>query len=436
MNLMKRGKLWSFAGGFVLLAGALPLHAADLLSVYDRALQNDPQIREADATRLAQREARPQAVGPMLPQISASAGRTRNQNDINGSEWNSSGTWSLSLRQSIFSWANIVALRTSSDQVAQAEANFLVQQQSLAQRVAQLYFAVLQAQDNLRAQEAARDALSKQLDQAEQRFEVGLIPVTDVQEARAARDTSAAQVISAKRSLASAEEQLRAVIAERPVALNEPGADMPLLSPDPASEDAWVKQSLDQNASLMASRLAAEIARDNVDSAFSGHLPSVDLSASQSHSTVTDNSKSISLQLSVPLFSGGTTSSRVRQSQYQWIAAKERLERTSRDTERQARDAYQAVNSDIARVNALRVALESSRTALASTELGAEVGTRTTIDVLNSRQQLIQAETNYSAAKYSYLNNLIALRLAAGDLDRRTLEEVNRLLTVAPTPAP
>jgi outer membrane protein len=125
----------------------------------------------------------------------------------------------------------------------------------------------------------------------------------------------------------------------------------------------------------------------------------------------------------------------VRQSQYQWIAAKERLERTSRDTERQARDAYQAVNSDIARVSALRVALESSRTALASTELGAEVGTRTTIDVLNSRQQLIQAETNYSAAKYSYLNNLIALRLAAGNLDRRTLEEVNRLLSVAPTPA-
>lgn len=427
---MKRGKLWSFAGGIVALAGALPLHAADLLSVYDRALQNDPQIREADATRLAQRESRPQAVGSLLPQVSASAGRTRNQSDLNGSEWNSSGTWSLSLRQSIFSWESIVALRTSSDQVAQAEANFVVQQQSLAQRVAQQYFAVLQAQDNVRAQEAARDALSKQLDQAEQRFEVGLIPVTDVQEARAARDTSAAQVISAKRSLASAEEQLRATIGERPVALNEPAADMPLLTPDPASEDAWVKLSMDQNASLMASRLAADIARDSVDSSYGGHLPSVDLSASRSHSTVTDNSKSISLQLSLPLFSGGIASSRVRQSQYQWIAAKERLERTSRDTERQARDAYQAVNSEIARVSALRVALESSRTALASTELGAEVGTRTTIDVLNSRQQLIQAETNYSAAKYSYLNNLIALRLAAGSLDRGTLEEINRLLTV------
>ncbi len=120
----------------------------------------------------------------------------------------------------------------------------------------------------------------------------------------------------------------------------------------------------------------------------------------------------------------------MRESQYRWIAAKERLERTSRATERNARDAYLGVNSEIARVQALKQALESSRTALAATEAGYEVGTRTTVDVLNSRRLLIQAQTTYSAAKYSYLNNMIQLRLAAGDLDRSTIEQVNKMLTV------
>ncbi len=134
----------------------------------------------------------------------------------------------------------------------------------------------------------------------------------------------------------------------------------------------------------------------------------------------------------MPLYSGGATESRVRQSQYQWIAAKERLERTSRTTERNARDAFLGVNSEIARVKALKQALESSRTALAATEAGYEVGTRTAVDVLTSRRLLIQAETNYSSAKYAYLNNMIQLRLASGDLDRGTIEEINRLLTVTP----
>jgi len=216
---------------------------------------------------------------------------------------------------------------------------------------------------------------------------------------------------------------------------------------------------MDQNATLISSRLAADIARDAVHSAFGGHLPTVDLVAGRTYSdadgrrrqlnTVTQteqvtnsasetDGKSISLQFTLPIFSGGATQSRVRQSQHLWIAAKERLERTSRNTERTARDAFLGVNSEIARVQALKQALESSRTALAATEAGYEVGTRTAVDVLTSRRLLIQAQTNYSAAKYSYLNNLIQLRLAAGDLDRGTIEEVNRWLTVtpaAPTPA-
>ncbi|HTQ37094.1 MAG TPA: TolC family outer membrane protein [Steroidobacteraceae bacterium] len=444
---MKRATSWPVAS--VLLAASLHAHGADLLSVYDQALQNDPQIRAADATRLAQRESRPQALGALLPQISGSAGITRDQNDSSlastlptaDNGWTTTRNWGLSLRQNVFSWQNWVALRSADHQVAQAEADYLAQQQSLAQRVAQQYFAVLEAQDNLRAQQAARDAYASQADEAQQRFDVGLIAITDVQEAKAARDNAAAQVIAAQRALSSAGQQLRATIGREPAALNEPGEDMPLKSPDPADIEAWVKTSLEQNAALISSRLAADIARDAVRSSEGGHMPTLDLVAGDTHSDVKNDfsystsGKSIGLQLSVPIFSGGVTQSRVRQNQYLWIAAKDRLEGTSRDTERQARDAYLGVTSDIVRVQALRQALESSQTALDATQAGVNVGTRTEIDLLNSRQQLVLAQTNYSAAKYSYLNDLIALRLAAGNLDRGTLEEINRLLTVT-TPPP
>jgi outer membrane protein len=455
--------IWSGLAGVATLLAA-PAHGADLLSVYDQALVNDPQIREAEATRRAVQESKPQALGALLPQINGSAGRSRSwsdgtgfnelqlgtsppvRSDNSGNGINNNDQWGLTIRQSVFSWANWVNLRMASHEVAQSEADYLTALQSLAQRVAQQYFTVLQAQDTVEANEAARDAVALQLQQAERRFEVGLIAITDVQETRAERDNAAAAVIAAKRALASAEEQLRATIGEIPGGLNKPGDDMPLQAPNPTSEDDWVRTAMEQNSALISSRLAADIARDQVRATFGGHLPSIDLVAGRTYSdadgrristsNTTTNSasesygKSLALQVTVPLFSGGVTQSRVRESQYRWIAAKERLERTSRTTERNARDAYLGVNSEIARVQALKQALESSRTALSATEAGYEVGTRTTVDVLNSRRLLIQAQTTYSAAKYSYLNNMIQLRLAAGDLDRSTIEQVNRMLTV------
>ncbi len=443
--------------------------ADDLIQVYEQALTNDPQIREADATRRASREARPQALAALLPQASGTASRTRDWSSgtgfsqfvfgnnppqtspSGGNSVNNTDTWRLQIRQNLFSYANWTTLRAASHVVAQAESDYIVAQQGLAQRVSQQYFSTLSAQDVVEAREAARDAIARQLEQAERRFEVGLIAITDVQEARAARDLAAADVIEAKRALASSQEQLRATIGIKPDVLNKPADTMPLVTPEPASEDDWVRVSMDQNAALTSSRLAADIARDAVRTTFGGHLPTVDLVAGRSYTdsdgmrvlpdglTQTNSAsegygKSLSLQFSVPLFSGGATQSRVRQSQYQWIAAKERLERTSRSTEQQARDAYLGVVSEISRVQALRQALESSQTALRATEAGYEVGTRTAVDVLQAQRNLVQARTSYAQSRYAYINNLIQLRLAAGDLDRSVLEEINRWLTVeAPT---
>ena len=233
---------------------------------------------------------------------------------------------------------------------------------------------------------------------------------------------------------------------------------MPLSSPEPASEDKWVEASLDQNVTLLSSRLAADVARESVRIAFGGHLPTFDLVASKSRTTTNAdeqipsfdgqpasspftldsavNDRQYTLQITIPIFSGGLTQSRVRQSQYQWIAAKEQVVQTSRATERQARDAYLGVISGIARVRALRQALESSETALKATEAGYEVGTRTAVDVLNSRRTLVQAQTDYSGSRYDYIVSVVQLRLAAGNLSRNDVLEINKWLAVAAPTVP
>lgn len=470
-------------GTIAVLLFAQAAAAEDLLAIYQRALIADPQIREADATRLAIRESKPQAIATLLPQVSGIAGYDKNKFEGTSDQaqiigegpqagtitiLSTSGTrepetesWSLELRQSLFRWENWVALRRADKSVAQAEADYAAAEQDLILRVSTTYFDVLAARDTLEAQQANLQAVSRQLDQAEKRFEVGLIAITDVQESRAARDNAAAAVIAAKRQLATAEELLREVTGEKYSTLDKPGDDLPLKNPQPAIEDDWVKVAMEQNLALISSRLAADIARDDVRSAFGGHLPTIDLTASYGNQKTTtdqtfppfppnfpderaialDNDNDATLfgvQLTLPIFSGGGTRSRVRQQEYQWQAARQRLERTSRQTERQARDAFLGVTSEISRVNALKQALESSRTALQATEAGYEVGTRTTVDVLEARRNLVQAFTNLSRSKYDYLLNVIRLRQAAGTLDGTALEEINGWLdqTVTTVPAP
>jgi len=453
----------------VLLAFSGSAPAKDLVGVFEDAVHNDPVIRQADANRLAAREARPQALAAVLPQLNGTAGVTGEHNagetPIFGTNPNgtplvisapatldtSTRTWGVNLRQNLFSWANWMTLKEAGREVAQAEATYQAAEQQLILRVAQAYFNVLSAEDGLEANQASLEAISRQLDQANKRFEVGLIAITDVQEAKAARDTAAAAVIAAKRTLATSEDQLQEITGEKYPQLAKPGTDMPLKSPEPADQSRWVNISLEQNLSLISSRLGAEIARDNVRVAVGGHLPTLDLVAGRSFQRqgVNENfagerlgydsyfnDRQIGVQLTVPIFSGGFTQSKVRQTQYLWIAAKEAVVQSSRATERQARDAYLGVISGIARVQALRQALESSRTALKATEAGYEVGTRTAVDVLNSRKTLVQAQTDYSGSRYDYILSVLQLRLAAGNLDRAQLTDINNWLTVAAPTSP
>src|SRR6188768_3409416 len=461
-------------------------YSEDLLTIFDQAVVNDPTVREAEFNRKATREARPQAWAAYLPQI---GGRwTKSESDTNRTSvepvlvptdpanpttspliiqrvgQNGAGSpettqWQLQLTQSIFNWGQLVQLKQAGRVALQADADYGVAQQDLAIRVATRYFDVLAALDNVQAQQASLDAISRQLEQADKRFEVGLIAITDVQEARAARDTAAADLIAAKRQYATSQELLREITDMQYASLSVPRGTMPLAVPEPADPQKWVEASMEQNLSLASSRLGAEIARDDVRTAFGGHLPTVDLVVGKSHNESadikdfpavpgvfdggsvpsgrdTDIDKSIELQVQVPIWSSGGTHSRVKQESYRWQAAKQRVERVSRETERTARDAYLGVMSEISRVEALKQALESSRTALKATEAGYDVGTRTAIDVLASRNTLVQAYTNYSRSRYDYMLNVLRLKQAACLLDRKALEDVNSWLEAAAPGAP
>ena len=439
----------------------------DLVGVFEDAVTSDPVIRQADANRLAAREARPQAWAAVLPQLNATAALTGDHNsgtqpffgtNPNGTPFvvaapatvdTTTRQWGVNLRQNVFSWSNWVALKAAAKEVAQAEATYQAAEQQLILRVSQAYFNVLAAEAGLEANQTSLEAISRQLDQANKRFEVGLIAITDVEDAKAARDTAAAAVIAAKRTLATSEDQLQEITGQKYDRLAKPGTDMPLRSPEPADQGRWVDISLQQNLSLISSRLSADIARDNVRAAFGGHLPTLDVVAGRSYQNqgVNEsfagqpfgydtyfNERQLGLQFTLPLFSGGATQSKVRQTQYQWIAAKEAVVQSSRATERQARDAYLGVISGIARVQALRQAVESNHTAVRATEAGYDVGTRTSVDVLNARRLLVQAETDYANSRYDYIVSVLQLRLAAGNLDRAQLTEINNWLTVpAPT---
>jgi outer membrane protein len=433
--------------------------AASLLEVYQQALQSDPLIHEADARRLATLEALPQARGSLFPQLNAGgswstgsrSGRSAFQDQgviaVAATESdNETFGWGAELRQTLFRWDQIVVLKQANKRVAKAEIDFEAAQQDLIVRVVTRYFDVLGAEDRLTSIHADRLAIARQLEQAKQRFEVGLIAITDVQESQAAYDQSVAAEIQAKRELATARMLLQEITGEYISVLSAPGEDFPLRSPNPADEGSWIDLAMGQNLNVVSSRFEEEIARHEISFQRTGHYPTVELVANYNDSETdisgqfvdgtpfpdfnTDNqSDSIAVEFSVPIFAGGRTSSRVREAVYLHRASKEQLQRIARETERLTRDAYLGVNSEISRVNALSQAVASSRTALEATQAGFEVGTRTIVDVLNSQRSLYIAITNYYQSRYTYIGNVLRLKLAAGTLQVQDLEQIDQFLS-------
>jgi outer membrane protein len=454
------------------------VQAENLVEVYQDAARSDPLVREAEARRLASLEAKPQARGLLLPQINVN-GQYATRDDEGQSTFpqavdhdnndatdpivvqvprnseSDSDFWNYEaqITQTLFRWDQWQALKRADSQVAVAEATYRAAQQNLLVRVSRAYFDVLAAEDTLQAAEAALQAFSRQLEQAEKRFEVGLIAVTDVQEARAAHDSATAGVIAAKRALASSQEALRELTSENYAALVKPADDMPLDQPQPLDEQLWVAKALENNLDVIAARLNVDVATGNVKVAQGGHMPTVDLFAQRNESsfdtTQTDypetgppvtgpadsdqTTDTIGVQVTIPIYSGGATRSRVREQVYLQRAERERLEGTMRAAERETRDAYLGVIAEKARVQALQQSVKSNQTALEATEAGFEVGTRTTVDVLDARRRLFEAQRDYARSRYDYLINTVRLKAAAGGLQSDDLAQINGFLTLPTT---
>lgn len=423
------------------LALGLALHSAiasDLLEVYQLALENDPGLKAAEAQRLATREGIPQSRAVLLPKIDLGAEVAANHLDTDsGNDDYGDRGYSLSLSQVVYDRGLLVARGQADEQANQADATYEAAVQSLVLDVASRYFDVLAAIDDLGFARAEKAAIARQLEQTKQRFEVGLIAITDVHEAQARYDLSVSQEIAAQNRLDSSQEALRELTSILPESLAPLGESLPLIRPEPEDMEAWVAAAEQQNLQLLAARYGLNVAREEIKRQSAGHYPSLAVVGSHSYSDSDAAGMSsgerdlstIGLQLNVPLYQGGLVTSRTRQAQYQFQQASETLEQSRRNTLRQTRDAYRGVIAGISQVKALEQAVISNQSALEATQAGFEVGTRTIVDVLDAQRALYGAQRDYSQARYGYLVSTLSLKQAAGSLSVEDIKLVNGWLS-------
>lgn len=430
---MKRGL------ALLILLGGSVAHGANLMDVYREAQQQDATFASARAAYQAGLEALPQGRALLLPTASLSANTTGNRVERAGTptiDFNSHG-YSLALSQPVYRKQNWAQYQEAKSQVSQAEGQFASARQDLIIRVAQAYFDVLLAQDNVTLAGAQKAAIAEQLAQAKRNFEVGTATIVDTHEAQARYDLATSQEIAALNDLEVKKRTLQVIIGKTPESLTVLGENLPLVFPEPNDMAKWVELAEQQSPTLKVQRAALEIANQEVERNRAGHYPTLDLVASYADNTNASlsfglggeiKSSAVALQFNLPLYQGGAVNSRVRQSLALQEKARQDLELADRQVALQTRQSFLGVTSGVAQVKALEQALVSSQSSLDSTKLGQEVGVRTNVDVLNAQQQLYSARRDLFQARYNYVISQLQLRAAVGTLSEADLEQVNRWL--------
>lgn len=460
---MKPIRSLSLAVTLALLAATPFAHADDLVQIYKEARASDPQLAGAEATKLATDENIDQARALLLPQIDASLGLQRNHgsnggnqfiydedgiptliNVVSGSDI-TSRTLSGNLTQSILDLSRWSSLKEARDRANAGDATLDSAQQALYIRVSTAYFNVLTAQDGLLFAQGNEAALSRQLEQAQQRFEVGLSAITDVNDAKAQHDTAVANVITAQNTLDDNREALRQLTGNVPGELKQLRDDLPLNKPNPEDPEAWVEVAVKENPVLRSSTFSLDAANQSIRTQRAGHLPTVNgqviysktdswgdrysAAAGPNFPSNSDQwSTTVGVTLRVPIFSGGATQSRVRQAIYNRDFSEQQLEQNKRDVVRTTRNSYRAVIAGASQVEATRQAVVSAQSSVDATQAGYEVGTRTIVDVLITQQQLLQAQSSYSQARHNFVINGLLLKQSAGIIEFSDIEAVNALL--------
>lgn len=469
MNRFPRFRLTALSAALCssLFTGA-HAYADTLRDIYELAIKNDAKLKVAEATYQANLETEQQAKSRLLPQVSGEAnyGKIDREQDseslvsitppatgaINAQTNTTDKSWGVSLTQPLIdlpSWFSFKSGRVVSDQ---AKAQFSADQQDLIVRVAEAYFTVLRQWDNLQVALAEERADKRQLDQAQQRFDVGLVAITDVHEARAAYDASYALRLADEGALATAYETLGTFTGQSHANLSLLNKEFPVVAPSPNDRAEWVNFALNGNYSLKAARFAMEAAQDNATAKRWEHAPKLTGSLSYKHDDTSGSldtnppsllsfppdaetdTKAAMLHLTVPIYSGGYTSSAQRQAAAQYNAALERKTDTERSVIQGTRARHIATNTDVQRVKARSQSIVSAQSALDATKAGYEVGTRNIVDVLQTQRIFFAAQRDYANARYDYVLDMLRLKQVAGTLSPQDINDLNNWLVAPDSP--
>lgn len=430
----------------VLSVASLPARAADLLETYRLAQSNDPAFEAARYALAATQEKIPQARAGLLPVVNLNGNNNLNHAT---SEFSSvppvsrdvrSWAWTLQLTQPLFRAQNVFAYSEAEMLAEQARAQYSWAEQDLILRVTQAYFDVLVVQESIEVADVQLKAAEEQLALAQRGFEAGANAITDVHEARSRADLARAQRIAAVSELDAKQAELEKVVGQETRALAALQAAVAVPRPQPDNARAWIEQARDNNPAVLAPKAALGAAQATVGKSRSEYAPTVDLVASYGKNyssgnastpsdfeTRTDSSQ-VGVQLTVPLFAGGGTRSRVSEAMAHVGQATAELEVARRQAATEARRAYSAIVNGLAQIEALQSAVESSSSAVKGNQVGYKLGIHMNIDVLNAQQQLYTAQRDLVKARYDTLLQGMKLKAAAGVLTEADIMAVNQML--------
>lgn len=421
--------------------------ALDLLQAYERALQNDPVYRAAEANRNAILETKPQSIAQLLPSLAFTGSLNATQIQVGATpivlqRGQRVGYWdnvmNVRLTQPIYRHDLWVQLSQADSQVAAAEAQFAAESQNVALRVARAYFDILLAEANLSFAKAEKLATGRQYEQAKARFEVGLIAITDVKVAEAAYDAVVARVIAAENDLENSEEGLKQIIGEFDEDLSGLPPKIPFDRPTPDNIDKWHELGQQNNLLILAANYQAELAKKGIDLQFAGHMPSLDMIGNLDFidtsrpNGISYKTQYIGAQLKIPIFEGGGVNARVDQARFQFVAATEQVDVQRRTVKLQVKNSFRNIIAAIGQIHAFDTAIGSSKIALEAEQAGFEVGTRTMVDVLVVLRNLYANKRDYAKAVYDYIVQSFTLKHSASLIARSDIELVNSWLTAAP----
>lgn len=409
------------------------------------AQKNDPVLLAAQCKKQGIEEHRAQALARLLPTLAGNAELAHTYQNIRSSDNTvfavgktdfASSNYGLTLTQPVLHWDAIVGYRQSDSEILRAEAEYQMATQDMIIRTADLYMKALAAQDQLTFARAEQSAIDKHFELASSQFKKGLIPITDMHDAKARKAAVSARAIEAENLLDDALQALQEITGQPVTDIDPLRSEITLTYPDPTDADVWVKAAIKQNPAVILAKYTVEIADKEIDRQHAAHLPTVDLVGSYNNEDTDgtlygggseiDNTK-VMLKLNVPFYQGGMVSSKVAEAEHQRNAARQELIRQTRSVERQTRSAFLGVKTSLNRVEALKQSVTSNQSALEAKQEGFLSGLYTSLAVLDAERDLYLTKQEFARARYEYLLNGLKLKKATDTLSSQDIGKMAQL---------